>query len=580
MEAVKKLTPFLSVIGQIQPADMASVASSGFLTVINNRPDNEGDDQPNNADLAAAAQASGLQYHYLPVVGGQITDEQIKSFAQLLAQVKGPVLAFCRTGTRSSSLWALSEAHHLDPAAIVDAAKVAGYDLTGLLPRLQQLSAEDVLAPNPTHTAHNNRYDVLVVGGGAAGCAVTSSLLSRDSSLRIGVIEPSEQHYYQPGWTMVGAGVFTRSQTERPMSKCIPEQAQWIRAAVTGFLPEKSTVVLEDGRQLAYRTLIVCPGLKLHWDAIKGVRETLGKNGVTSNYMVDLASYTWQLVQNLRKGRALFTQPPMPIKCAGAPQKAMYMSADWWLKEGVLNNIETEFYTAGGALFGVADFVPPLMEYVKKYNAQLNFQHNLVEVDGPAGKAWFNVTDAEGNQQRVEKSFDFLHVVPPQRAPRFIRESVLANADGWLEVHDDTLRHTRFGNIFGLGDVCSTPNAKTAAAVRKQAPVVAENIISVLTERGVRAVYDGYGACPLVVERGKAIMAEFGYGGKLLPSFPLDPTIARRSAWELKARFMPYIYFEMMLKGREWLAKAKILDHEPHTSIADPACNYDAGKKE
>lgn len=199
MEAVKKLTPFLSVIGQIQPADMASVASSGFLTVINNRPDNEGDDQPNNADLAAAAQASGLQYHYLPVVGGQITDEQIKDFAQLLAQVKGPVLAFCRTGTRSSTLWALSEAHHLDPAAILDAAKVAGYDLTGLLPRLQQLSAEDVLTPNPTHSAHHNRYDVLVVGGGAAGCAVTASLLSRDVSLRIGVIEPSEQHYYQPG---------------------------------------------------------------------------------------------------------------------------------------------------------------------------------------------------------------------------------------------------------------------------------------------------------------------------------------------------------------------------------------------
>ncbi|NLZ79462.1 MAG: TIGR01244 family phosphatase, partial [Gammaproteobacteria bacterium] len=488
MEAVKKLTPFLSVIGQIQPADMADVASSGFLTVINNRPDEEGEGQPSSAQLAAAAHASGLEYHHLPVVAGQIQDENISDFAQLLAQVKGPVLAFCRTGTRSSSLWALSEAHHLAPNAIIEAAQVAGYDLSGLLPRLQQRSTEQVQIPNPTHSAQSHPYDVLVVGGGAAGCTVTASLLSRNPALRIGVVEPSEQHYYQPGWTMVGAGVFTRSQTERPMVQCIPEQAQWIRAAVTGFLPEQNTIVLEDGRQLAYRTLIVCPGLKLHWDAIKGLRESLGQNGVTSNYMLELAPYTWQLVQNLRQGRALFTQPPMPIKCAGAPQKAMYMSADWWLKEGVLNNIETEFYSAGGALFGVADFVPPLMEYVKKYNAQLNFHHNLVEVDGAAGKAWFEVTDAQGNQERIEKSFDFLHAVPPQRAPRFVRESTLADAQGWLEVHDDTLRHTRFGNIFGLGDVCSTPNAKTAAAVRKQAPVVAENVLAVLNERGVRAV--------------------------------------------------------------------------------------------
>ncbi len=353
MEATKQLTPFLSVIGQIQPKDMTSVAAAGFLTVINNRPDQEGEDQPSSVEMAEAAQAAGLQYYYLPVIAGQISDQNVADFAQLLAQVKGPVLAFCRTGTRSSSLWALSEAHRLDSQRILDTAKAAGYDLAGLLPRLQQRWSEQVCVPNATQTAQSNRYDVLVVGGGAAGCAVTASLLKRDGSLRIGVIEPSEQHYYQPGWTMVGAGVFTRSQTERPMAQCIPKAAQWIRAAVTGFLPEQNTVVLEDGRQLAYRALIVCPGLKLHWDAIKGLRETLGKNGVTSNYVLELAPYTWQLVQNLRKGRAIFTQPAMPIKCAGAPQKALYMSADWWQKEGVLNQIETEFCTAGAVLFGV-----------------------------------------------------------------------------------------------------------------------------------------------------------------------------------------------------------------------------------
>ena len=425
--------------------------------------------------MAAAAQASGLQYHYLPVISGQVSDENVSDFSQLLAQVKGPVLAFCRTGTRSSTLWALSEAHRLDSRAILATAKTVGYDLTGLMPRLQQRWTQQVYVADAIQTVPTDRYDVLVVGGGAAGCAVTASLLKRDASLRIGVIEPSEQHYYQPGWTMVGAGIFTRSQTERPMAQCIPEKAQWIRAAVTGFLPEQNAVVLEDGRQLGYRSLIVCPGLKLHWDAIKGLRETLGKNGVTSNYVLELAPYTWQLVQNLRKGRAIFTQPPMPIKCAGAPQKALYMSADWWLKEGVLDAVET---------------------------------------------------------------------------------------------------------VFSLGDVCSAPNAKTAAAVRKQAPVVAENIIAILANRGARAVYDGYGACPLVVERGKAVMAEFGYGGKLLPSFPLDPRVPRRLYWILKASWMPSIYFHMLLKGREWLAKPTILDHEPHRPAATQACDFETGPKE
>ncbi len=221
MEAVKQLTPSLSVIGQIQPTDMASVASSGFLTVINNRPDAEGEGQPSSAEMAAAAQASGLQYHYLPVISGQVSDENVSDFTQLLAQVKGPVLAFCRTGTRSSTLWALSEAHRLDSRAILATANAVGYDLAGLMPRLQQRWTKQVYVPDATHTVPSDRYDVLVVGGGAAGCAVTASLLKRDANLRIGVIEPSEQHYYQPGWTMVGAGIFTRSQTERPVdSRC------------------------------------------------------------------------------------------------------------------------------------------------------------------------------------------------------------------------------------------------------------------------------------------------------------------------------------------------------------------------
>ena len=574
MESLKHLTPFIAVASQLQPGDMGILAAAGFRSVINNRPDGEGEGQPSSAEMAAAAKASGLDYHYLPVTSGQISDGDVSAFSALLGQIRGPLLAFCRTGTRSTSLWALSEAHHLDPQVLLSIASAQGYDLSGLAARLQQRWQQAPLTQAQPSNTPTQRYDVVVVGGGAAGCAVTASLLKRNADLRIAVLEPREQHHYQPGWTLVGAGIFDRARTERPMARCIPHGAHWIRAAVAGFEPDQQRVVLEDGNRVNYRALIVCPGLSLHWDSVEGLKETLGKNGVTSNYQFELAPYTWQLVQNLRRGRALFTQPPMPIKCAGAPQKAMYLSCDWWLRQNVLAQIDVEFCSAGAVLFGVPTFVPPLMAYIERYNAQLSFNTTLTAVDGPARKAWFTQVDANGESRVIEKHFDMLHAVPPQCAPEFVRQSPLAGADGWVEADHATLRHPRFGNIFSLGDVCAAPNAKTAAAVRKQAPVVAENVLAVLTGKGPQAIYDGYGSCPLTVERGKVVLAEFGYGGKLLPTFPLDPAVPRRLAWDLKVRMMPSIYFDLMLRGREWLAEPKHLRHEPLAVEAPAACDF------
>jgi sulfide:quinone oxidoreductase len=221
----------------------------------------------------------------------------------------------------------------------------------------------------------------------------------------------------------------------------------------------------------------------------------------------------------------------------------------------MLGNISVEFNSAAPVLFGVAAFVPPLMEYVKRYNANLVFNSNLVKVDGPNRVAWFDVRQPDGSTERVEKPFDMLHVSPPQAAPDFVRKSPLADAGGWCEVDHRTLRHSRYANIFSLGDVCSAPNAKTAAAVRKQIVVVAENLLAVREGRGPATLYDGYGSCPLTVEKGKVVLAEFGFGGKLLPTFPLDPTVPRYLAWLLKAKFLPWFYWHGFLKGREWLAR-------------------------
>lgn len=415
----------------------------------------------------------------------------------------------------------------------------------------------------PASGAPRRSYDVLIIGGGAAGIAAASSILSREPDVHIGIVEPSPDHFYQPGWTFVGRAIFSAEQTRRAMSDVIPSGVDWIRTAAASFQPMENLVELEDGSVARYRALIVAPGLKLDWAAIEGLEETLGNNGVTSNYRYDLAPYTWQLVQGLNKGRALFTQPPMPIKCAGAPQKAMYLSCDHWRRCSRLNDIDVEFHNAGAVLFGVAAFVPALMQYVERYGIDLCFESRLVAVDGPSRTALFARKMADGSVEEVAEHFDMIHICPPQVAPDFVRTSPLAGASGWVDVDQFTLQHTAFPNIFSLGDVCSAPNAKTAAAVRKQAPVVAVNMLAFLEGKPLPAGYDGYGSCPLTVEKGKIVLAEFGYGGKLLPSFPswlLDGTRPSRLSWLLKERMLPPIYWQAMLKGREWLARPRPLD--------------------
>jgi sulfide:quinone oxidoreductase len=404
------------------------------------------------------------------------------------------------------------------------------------------------MRPNKDHT------EVAIVGGGAAGIAVASSLLKREPTLEITVIDPAEMHYYQPGWTMVGGGIFDLPQTGRPMASVMPKAVSWKKLSVEAFEPDENRILLSSGERLSYDRMVVCPGLTLNWEGVEGLAETLGQNGVTSNYSYKTASYTWELVQSLRSGHAVFTQPPMPIKCAGAPQKAMYLSSNHWLRQGLLKDINVSFFTSTPGLFGVAAYVPALMKYVEKYQAALNFQHTLAKVDGEKQLATFK--DEHGDQHEIE--FDMLHVCPPQRAPGFIRESALADEAGWVDVDQDTLKSQRFDNIWALGDVMNAPNAKTAAAARAQAPVVAHNLLQHAGKRDGISHYNGYGSCPLTVERGKIVLAEFGYGGSLLPSFPkwlIDGQEPSSLAWLLKANVLPAVYWEAMLKGREWMVR-------------------------
>ena len=550
----RPISPSLFVSRQLLPEDVAKAAETGFRLIICNRPDDDEPGLPRAAEIGAEAARHGMAFVDLPITG-EPSDTDVARMEAALDGAEGPALAYCHSGNRSARIGILALAARTAPEKLVASAARCGFEVGDLTSRLA-LRYMGMRKPSTEH------FDVVVVGGGASGIAAAASLLRRRRGLRVAIVEPSEHHHYQPGWTMVGAGIFSRASTTRRTSDVIPRGATWMKAAATAFDPAVDRITLEDGRAVAYDVLVVATGLTLDWDAIPGLDDALGRNGVTSNYRVDLAPYTAELVAGLNNGRAIFTQPPMPIKCAGAPQKAMYLSCDSWRRKGTLDRTQVSFHTATPGLFGVAAYVPALMQYIDRYGIDLHLGSRLVAVDGEAKTATFERQGADGSLVRTIEPFDMLHACPPQVAPTVVARSALAGAGGFVDVDPGTMRHPTFPNVFALGDVAATSNAKTAAAARKQAPVIAENVLATLDRRPLSAVYDGYGSCPLTVERGRIVLAEFGYGGTLLPSFPtwlLDGTRPTRLAWFLKASLLPKLYWHAMLKGREWLASPKTI---------------------
>lgn len=389
----------------------------------------------------------------------------------------------------------------------------------------------------------NQHYTLLIIGGGAAGVSVANNMRRQDATLDIAIIEPSAVHYYQPGFTIIGGGAYTLKQATRKEADLIHPSVTWIKDYAETIEPDSNSVGLRSGTIISYDYLVVCPGLQLDWSKIEGLQATLGSNNVCSNYSPDTVEYTWECIQSASEGSLLFTQPPVPIKCAGAPQKIMYLTADRLRKRGILDKFSIDFFNAGPVLFSVPFFAKALSKVVDDYGIHTHFNHNLVAIDGPNKIATFEMTNAEGNKQRINRSFDMIHVTPPQSAPDFIKQSSLVNAAGWVEVNPKSLQHTRHSNIFSLGDVAATSNAKTAAAVRKQVPVVVDNIIKLSQGKPVTEAYDGYGSCPLTTSLDTVMLAEFSYDGKVTPSFPLlDPRKIVRSGGGGKRRvFLGYI---------------------------------------
>ena len=413
----------------------------------------------------------------------------------------------------------------------------------------------------------SRHHKVLIIGGGTGGIMVAAQLLNKDKSLDIGLIEPAETHYYQAAWTLVGAGTYNYDKTARSMASVMPKGVNWVKDYASGFDHESNTVSTRSSGEITYDYMVVAPGLVYDFSLVPGLGEAMDKGVVCSNYTDP--EHTWDVIKNFKGGTALFTQPTTAIKCGGAPQKIMYLAENYFRRSGVKKNTKIVFATNGGVIFGIKPIAETLMKVVDRKDINLRFGHNLMKIDAEKQIAWYALGDnkSEYNHKDVQVSedgdlvgihYDMLHTAPPSVAPKFIQDSTLVNDAKWLDVDHSTLQHNRYTNIFGLGDVAALPTAKTGAAVRKQVPVVIDNIMFLINQNSIGTKsYNGYSSCPLVTDYGKMVLAEFDYQGNFTPDPKLKQMLISDSSkehwrlWLLKKYMLPYLYWNKMLKGKE-----------------------------
>jgi eukaryotic sulfide quinone oxidoreductase len=398
---------------------------------------------------------------------------------------------------------------------------------------------------------------ICIIGGGTAGANLVGHFKYQRGVLKkdIRVFEPSKTHYYQPSFTMVGGGIFKPEKCHVTTRSLIDDAVPITELSVQKVVPESSYLITEDGQHWTYDQLVIVTGINSTFTAIKGASEALNDENcpVGSIYDWQYAKKINQLVEQFKGGEAVFSEPLPPIKCGGAPQKIVFLSLDRWQKNR--DSINVSFWKPGGAVFGVPKYSDYLAQLHVEKKVDVKLFHELIEVKGKERIAVFKNVNTK---EIIEKKFDLLHVVPPHKPPKFIAESGLSDASGQVEVDKYTFRHTKYPNIWSIGDSANLPTSKTAAAIMSQSPILINNLLAVwrdgAKDNELPARYHGYTSCPIFVGGGKLLLAEFKYAGELDETFGFFQNKPRRFFYFLKAKLFPFVYFHMMKKGL-WLGK-------------------------
>lgn len=400
--------------------------------------------------------------------------------------------------------------------------------------------------------------NILIVGGGAAGITMAARLRSALPRATLTIVEPEERHYYQPGFTFVGAGIWKLDDTWKQEQKLIPAGVRWIKDSVVAIDAPHNIATLKANGNIRYDFLVLVPGIQQNWKEIQGItRETLGQGNAHSIYDAEGSVKTWKALEQFAKtgGRGVYTDTWTKLKCGGAPKKICLLTEHLARQLGTRNRLKLDYFTASKQLYDIAHYTPRLEQIYKERDIPIRLHAKLTGVDTQAKKAYFE--DRETGEKFTE-GYDFLHFAPPQSAPDFVRESGLGWTEGklaagaWVMVDKKTLVHKTYPNIVSLGDVAGIPTSKTSAAIKKQAPVAVANLCSIIAGQAPAAEYSGYAACPIITDYGHVLMCEFNYEKKPETSFPFtlfDTSKELKSAWWLKKYVLKGYYFHSMLRG-------------------------------
>lgn len=393
---------------------------------------------------------------------------------------------------------------------------------------------------------------IVIAGGGAAGLSIASRLARMTEGARITIVEPRRDHRFQPGFTLVYAGVWQPSAVLSKTAEYVPSSVRWIEGEVLSFDPESKSLAVTGGERLEYDFLVVATGLILDYRAIEGMDTALiGKEGIGSIYAgAEEAAASGRTFAAFAEkgGSALFGRPSTEMKCAGAPLKVTFLADDFLRKNGNRGQAKLTYLTPGAAVFGVKPVNDRVVDMYGERGVEVGYHHDLRAIDPGRRRAVYQTRDGT-----AEYEYNYIHVVPPMRAPEAVRNSALRwqsgpfAADGWVEVDKGTLRHPRFPEVFAVGDIAGVPRGKTAASVKWQVPVAASGIVAAIAGTESADRYNGYTSCPLITGIGRAMLVEFDYEGRLTPSFPfIDPLREMWISWFIEEQALKPNYYAML----------------------------------